>query len=146
MNLSVLIPKLRPVFARHPEILAVYLFGSMAKGKARRCREMDLSSDLDLGVLLSPRISREKRSSLGERLSAQLNSCVRHPDADLVVLNDASAGIAHEILRTGRRIYERAGRRHRSEEAGLLIAALDFLPTKEWVENRIIEKMKSNRG
>ncbi len=40
--------RLRAVFARYPQIWAVYLFGSVAEGRARP------DSDVDLGVVLRP--------------------------------------------------------------------------------------------
>ena len=61
MDLQVLARKLKTCFRKHPEILAVYAFGSMVNGEARRCRELDLSSDLDLGVLLSFSVPLRKR-------------------------------------------------------------------------------------
>ena len=143
--LDAIASKLRPCFARHPEIQAVYAFGSMVKGKARQCREMDLSSDLDLGILLSSSVPLRKRWEWWERLYGELGSRVRQ-EVDVVILNGASLGLAHEILRTGKRIYEKAGRKYRREEAQLLIEALDFLPIRETIEKKAIERIKAYRG
>ncbi len=41
--------RLKTVFARYPQIWAVYLFGSWAEGRARA------DSDIDLGVVLRPK-------------------------------------------------------------------------------------------
>lgn len=146
MNLGAMVPHLKRSFTKHPEILAVYAFGSMMKGTDRRSKDWDLSSDLDLGILFDEdRLPKRKHWDRQWEIYGELGSTVKQ-DLDLVVLNDASLGLVHQILRTGKRIYERPGRRHRREEAQLLIEALDFLPTKEWIENRIVGHVKVSRG
>lgn len=145
MVLAAIASKLRPCFARHPEVLAVYAFGSVAKGKDRRSPELDLSSDLDLGVLLSFSVPLGKRWEWWKRLQRELGSRVRQ-EVDIVILNGASLGIVHEILRTGKRVYEKPGRKFRREEAQLLSEALDFLPIKETIERKAIERIKAFHG
>lgn len=145
MDLQMLTPRLRNCFRKHPEILAVYAFGSMANGKAHRSREIDLSSDLDLGVLLSFAVPLGKRWEWWKRLYGELGSRVKQ-EVDVVILNGASWGVVHEILRTGKRIYEKPGRKFRREEAQLLSEALDFLPIKEMFEKKAIERIKAYRG
>ncbi len=144
-NLSAVAARLRSCFARHPEILAVYAFGSVVKGNDRRCRQLDLSSDLDLGVLLKFSVPLRKRWEWWNRLYGELSSRVRQ-EVDVIILNGASLGLIHEILRKGKRIYERPGRKFRREEARLLSEALDFLPIKEMIEKRAIERIKAYRG
>ena len=140
------IHKLRHCFRKHPEILAVYAFGSVVKGTSRRSRDWDLSSDLDLGILFDERrLPRRKHWDRQWKLYSEFGKDLKQ-ELDLVILNGASLGLVHQILRTGKRIYERPGRRHRREEAQLLIEALDFLPTKEWIEHRIIQQLRTNHG
>ena len=145
MGLDSVVPKLRVCFRKHPEILAVYAFGSVAKGKAHRSREIDLSSDLDLGILLSFSVPLQKRWDWWKRLYGELNSCIKQ-EVDVVIMNGASLGLVHEILRTGKRIYERPGRKFRREEAQLLIEALDFLPTKISIEEKLVQHVKAGHG
>jgi predicted nucleotidyltransferase len=145
MDLSALVPSLRVCFRKHPEILAVYAFGSVVKGKDRRSQEMDLSSDLDLGILLSFAVPLGRRWEWWKRLQGELDSLVRQ-EVDVVILNGASLGVVHEILRTGKRVYEKPGRKFRREEAQLLSEALDFLPIKETIEKKAIERIKAYRG
>lgn len=145
MGLDALVLPLRACFRRHPEVLAVYAFGSVVKGKDRRSQELDLSSDLDLGVLLSFEVPLSKRWEWWERLYRELGSLVKQ-EVDVVILNGAPLGIVHEILRTGKRIYEKPGRKFRREEAQLLSEALDFLPTKVWIEEQLVEHVKARHG
>lgn len=144
-GLAGLSPKLRPYFSKRREVLAVYAFGSMVKGKNFRARELDLSSDLDLGVLLDPRFRKSGDLDWQLQLSSDLGSRLRQ-EVDVVVLNRASLGLVHEILRTGKRVYEKPNRRNRREEAELIIKALDFLPVKELIERKAIERIKAFHG
>lgn len=144
-DLGALIPKLKACFRKHPEIQAVYAFGSMVKGTNRRSRELDLSSDLDLGVLLNSSVPLRNRWHWWERLYGELGSRVKQ-EVDVIILNGAPLGLAHEILRTGERVYEKPGRKHRWEEANLLIEALDFLPTKVWIEEELVEHVRAGHG
>lgn len=80
--------------ARRPgEIAAVYLFGSVARGTARR------GSDVDLAALLrqDPPPALE---GLGLDLAADIEADLGVP-VDLVVLNRAPADLAHRVLRDG---------------------------------------------
>lgn len=145
MDIDSWVPKLKVCFRKHREILAVYAFGSMVKGTNFQSRELDLSSDLDLGILLDFRVRKERLWNWWEKLYREVGRRVPQ-ELDLVILNDASLGLVHQILKTGKRIYEQPRRRHRREEAQLLIEALDFLPTKNWIEDRIVEHIKASRG
>ncbi len=145
MDLDAIASKLKPCLARHPEVLAVYAFGSVVKGKNRHCRELDLSSDLDLGVLLSFSVPARRRWDWWERLYRELGSQVKQ-EVDVVILNGASLGLVHEIFRTGKRIYEKPGRKYRREEVQLLSEALDFLPIKEVIESRAVKRIKAYHG
>lgn len=145
MGLRTVTPQLKGFFIRHPEVLAVYAFGSMAKGTNRKSRDLELSSDLDLAILFNPQVPKGQRWNRIEKLYGELGTLVKQ-DLDLIVLNDASLGLTHQILSTGKRVYERVGRLHRREEANLLIQALDLMPTKELVESRAIRRIKGAHG
>jgi predicted nucleotidyltransferase len=100
-TLAMLQQRLVPV----PEgVLAVYLFGSVARGQAGR------SSDVDVGVLyeVTPPATLE---GLGFDLASELEAAIGRP-IDLVVLNRAPADLIHRVLRDGVLVVERdRGRR-----------------------------------
>jgi len=77
--------------------MAVYGFGSRARGKARP------RSDVDLAVLL------DRRLSLGDelRLRAEVVETLRRDDVDLVILNQAPPVICYEVVAAGRRLFAR---------------------------------------
>lgn len=86
--------------ARIPGLVAAYLFGSHAAGRAHR------ESDVDLGVLLDRRAhtSRAARFEERVRLTAWAVGELHQNAVDVVVLNDAPPMLARHIVTAGRRV------------------------------------------
>lgn len=82
-------------------VVAAYLYGSHAEGRAHA------ESDVDVGVLLDRDVFPDAAGRFEERvrLSSLLASEAGCPDLDLVVLNDSPPLLARRIVTTGRRIY-----------------------------------------
>ncbi len=80
-------------------VVAVYVFGSVARGTA------STSSDLNLGVLLR---ARPASTLEGRMLSyeAELERAVGRP-VPIVILNDAPPDLAYRVLRDGLLVLER---------------------------------------
>jgi len=82
-----------------PQVVCAYLYGSVARGEARR------SSDVDAAVLFDPRpASRLDAGPLD--LEADLERAVGRP-VHLLVLNGAPADLVHRVLRDGRIVLDR---------------------------------------
>jgi predicted nucleotidyltransferase len=99
MNTAETLAKLRERLVPIPDgVLAVYLFGSVARG-ARAPR------DVDIGVLyeVTPPATLE---GLGFELAYELELAIKRP-LDLVVLNRAPADLIHRVLRDGVLVMER---------------------------------------
>jgi len=73
-----------------PSLIALYRFGSQAKGTARR------DSDVDLAVLARDPIPNLRRFELTQELAVQL-----HRNVDLVDLRNASTVMRMQVLSTG---------------------------------------------
>jgi len=89
-----LINKLKAYFEDKSEVIAVYLFGSLATGKE------DRSSDVDLGILLDTHdrtIEVEKRNQYMTALANILKKEI-HP----VILNSASEELMRQIFLKGK--------------------------------------------
>ena len=80
----------------HNNIIAVYLFGSVATGKMRQ------SSDIDIAVMSMCDIDGLKRVEMETELSNLL-----HRDVDLVIFHQAGVLLQHQILKYGRLLYEK---------------------------------------
>src|ERR671936_1635130 len=100
MTLSELEARVRRFFdERREAVVAVYVFGSVAKGTATP------SSDIDLGVLLAE----TPPQTLDGRLldaEAELEAEVAHP-VQIIVLNDAPPDLVHRVLRDGKLLLDR---------------------------------------
>lgn len=80
-----------------PNLIAAYLFGSACKGTMKK------SSDIDIALLFSD-FTTEKV----DRLQLMLDlSRIAGRDVDIIIINNSSPLMYHEILRTGKIIYER---------------------------------------
>jgi len=104
-------------FSRRPEAVAVYIFGSAARGG------FGPGSDFDVGVYLDP-----ERAPLGEpsyklRLLDELVAFLRFERVDLAILNDSSIELQHEAVFNGERVYCR-------DEGEAL--ALESLVLRKW--------------
>ena len=77
-------------------IQAAYLFGSRARGRAKK------KSDLDLAVISAQDISGWERIEMETDLSNQLGI-----DVDLVIFHQLNPLLQHQILKHGRLIFEK---------------------------------------
>lgn len=81
------------IIEQPPPVVAVYLYGSQARGTATA------RSDIDLGVLLSSRprpLLRDEARSLEDVAERAV-----HRPVHAVVLNDAPPDLVHRVLRDG---------------------------------------------
>lgn len=77
-----------------PEIKALYVFGSRAKGEARP------DSDLDLAVLVGTELPATKLWETAQRLASRIGM-----EVDLVNLGKASTVMQMQVINSGRRLY-----------------------------------------
>ena len=94
--------RVRRVFAAHPVpgVLSVYVFGSIAEGRAHA------ESDIDLGVLFDRNVYPDDRSRFEAQLDLRryLSPASVGREVDVVVLNDASPVLGRRIIR-GEQVY-----------------------------------------
>lgn len=90
--------RLRSVFERHPEIEAVWLFGSQAEGRARPGSDIDLALAGDREAL-----ERHRLDLLADLTRAGFDR------VDLVLLEGADPALRFEAVRPNCLIYARPG-------------------------------------
>jgi predicted nucleotidyltransferase len=92
--------QLRDLLANAPaQIVAAYLFGSVARGTA------GARSDVDLGVLLDAAPPPTLEGHLFD-YEARLEQAFRRP-VQLLILNTAPADLIHRVLRDGKIVVDR---------------------------------------
>jgi predicted nucleotidyltransferase len=84
------------------EVLAGYVFGSVATGRARR------DSDVDIAVLVSDRAMQGDVFEYRLRLMAEIMRVLKRQDVDLIILNESPPLLAHRVLSKGKLIFERS--------------------------------------
>ena len=81
------------------EVIAVYLYGSHAEGRANAL------SDMDIGVLARDGLARERLWEIEDALAADLGRALRTDNLDLIVLNLAPLRIQYEVITRGEVLY-----------------------------------------
>lgn len=107
-----ILSKILPHLKKDKNVLAVYLFGSQARG------EKTPMSDLDLAVFL------EKGS---RKASAEVSS-FSSPYVDVVVFNDAPPYLKYEIMKEGKPLFVRDKEKLEDEINFAIIEYLDHVP------------------
>ena len=78
-----------------PEIIVSYLLGSQGSGTGSPL------SDIDIGILVDKIMAVEKTYGYRAELSAELISCLKNNQVDVVILNEAPPLLAHRVVRDG---------------------------------------------
>jgi len=103
-------------FARgHVEIVAIYIFGSIATAKNRD------GSDIDVAIMFRSPIKGMERVQLETSLSNLLER-----DVDLIVFEEASPLLQHQILKYGCLVYESDPKERVRQE---VVARREYLDT-----------------
>lgn len=76
------------------EVIAVYLFGSVALGNAHQ------QSDIDIAILFADTLLPSLRFQRALEIGAQLETSFTQP-VDVIVLNDAPVFLRFQVLKTG---------------------------------------------
>lgn len=126
--------KLSNYFKKAKHVEAVYLFGSQASQKSSP------RSDIDIGVILGRKFPEENYFEARLKWMGELSSLLNR-EADVVIVNEASSVLAYQVLRYGRRIYERFHRDH-SVEVKALMEYFDFLPYRRRCEQAMVEHIR----
>ncbi len=92
--------KITSYFTSRTDTIAVYLFGSTAKGKERK------NSDLDLAVLFEERLDQNQRFQTKLQITNDLEDCLKRK-IDLVDLRSADLFFIHQIMRNKVLLFER---------------------------------------
>ncbi len=111
--------------SRRREIEAAYVFGSVASGRTRK------DSDIDIAVLVAPRVRPGKILKYRLQLMADLGSALRRSDVDVVILNEAPPLLAHRILSKGKLVFERSASARVRFQVRTASLYLDLVPLFE---------------
>jgi predicted nucleotidyltransferase len=113
--------ELQPIFEKHSDVVAVYLFGSQADGYAMPW------SDVDLGVLWKGPVAFAQELALDTQISLALGT----DRVDVVNLNRAPLSLQHRAISRGILLYEGAPDRLSVFLEEIMRRYFDFRPLLE---------------
>ena len=87
-------------FAGQTDVIAAYLFGSIARGQANRL------SDVDIAVLLNSSVDEEAALERQLKLMIDMDHFADR-EVQVVILNRAAPLLAYQVIRDGRLLFER---------------------------------------
>jgi len=121
--------------ATQPDVVAAYLFGSLAEGRATS------HSDVDTAILFAAGYD---SLTMGDRQLQLMGELERFTDrkVDVVILNTASPILQHQVLRHGRLLYERDLRARVEFEVRAGQVYADLKPMYDFHTKDLLQKIK----
>ena len=117
-----LVARLTRALSPREEILEAYLFGSRARGQARR------DSDIDVAVYVDEARAQDGAWGYRAEVTTDLMVALGTNDVDVVVLNRAPILLYHRVLRDGVRVLSRDLRATTTRAGRAFSRYFDFLP------------------
>ncbi len=131
------VPGLISFLDRQSDVLAAYLFGSVAEGRSTPL------SDVDIAVLLD---AEKVQDTFLRRLQlmGELERFATRP-VDVVVLNDAPLLLRYQVLRHGRLLYDRDPRARVEFEVRVGELYDDLQPSREFFSQTLFQEIRERK-
>jgi predicted nucleotidyltransferase len=126
--------QVKAYFKNREEVVAVYLFGSYAKGKERPL------SDVDIGILLDKKCL-DNSSEMRELYMVQLARALRM-DIHPVLLNSASEALLKQVFLTGKCILVRDAGKLARYKMMVFAAIAEFGYYRSQMQSGLIKRLK----
>jgi hypothetical protein len=120
-------------------VVAVYLFGSFARG------EEGPLSDIDLALLLNPRTARADLAPLALDYLIELNSLLGTDEVGFVLLNSAPLTLRHEVVRTGKVLVDNDPEARLDLEVRTEDLYMDFKPALDAYDDELLRQLTAPR-
>jgi predicted nucleotidyltransferase len=125
-------------FAARSEVVAAYLFGSVAKGTARP------QSDVDVAVLFDARLDPFERTDRYLSMLGALSDFVRG-ELDVQTLNQASPFFCSQVVKYGRVIYERTRAERIAFEVRTMAHFADTKPMRDFFTQVLYRRIREGK-
>lgn len=121
--------------AEQPNVIAAYLFGSVARGQATHF------SDVDIAVLLAPNLDAEKRVAQQLALMIALEAFSSH-EIQVTILNRAPPRLAYQVIQEGVLLCEQDKAARVAFEVRTMKVYFDLKPKLEFHQQRLIQRIQ----
>lgn len=130
------IEKLKEIFKNYPSIATAYLFGSYVSGR------ISSMSDVDIAVLLKePYPKGRYLIHQMDYLAVKIGEVLKK-EVDIVEMNGQGLIFQHNVLRTGKLIYDAEPTFRTNYVSRLISAYCDFEPTLRFMNNYYFDGYK----
>jgi uncharacterized protein len=117
--------KVSQLMSAREEVLAVYIFGSVATGRLRP------NSDIDIAVLVDTALVSGDLFKCRLLLMADLRQILARPDVEVLILNEAPPVLAQNVIAKGRLLFERSRSARIAFQIRTLNTFLDAQPMRD---------------
>ena len=145
MDIQPYLPELQTILVKHGVVLA-YLFGSQSEGPAGPL------SDIDIAVLLRPDrlkergMAKDRWSDPQIDLIGDLCRLFHRNDVDVVILNQATPLLMHQVVKHGKIIYEDPVTRPAVDFAAYAISRYaDTIPLRRLQDRYLFERIAQRK-
>ena len=126
-------------FKDRKEVSALYLFGSLAKEREKP------ESDIDIAVLVDESKLKKKDFAILKKQYYAASPTFSPRPVDIVVLNTAPPFLKHQILRTGRILFDRNRKLRVRFTARAIMEYLDFKPYQDIMLKAVADRFRRAR-
>lgn len=138
-DLDRIAPLVRAYFSAGDDVVAAWVFGSIARGQARG------SSDVDVAILPAVELDAEAVWALRADAMSRLPGVLGVGSVDIVSLPDAGAVLGHRIVVEGSRVFGATRREAAEAEIAAIRAYMDFAPVSRMLDRRLSERLGVDR-
>lgn len=136
MTEQIEVPKtLTDYLQRRPEIIAAYLFGSVAAGKAHKF------SDVDVALLLADTVDAKQAWDIRLEAMGEAETAFGRR-ADVIIISEVGLVFAFQILKSSKVIFERDKAFRCRYEMRVRSAYYDYLPYLQHQQNEFRRRLK----
>lgn len=126
------IPQLIDALQKCDDVIALFFFGSLATGKLKPL------SDLDIALILDGSLSKDKLFNRELELISLISEELGTEEFDLIILNTAPMRFAHQIFRSGKRIFVKDQKKLTDFQEEVIKKYIDFKYYREQFDQEFL--------